>query len=152
MGLDMYLKARKFVSNWDFREEEKPVNQAIREAVGLGHRNDEDADIFVTVGVGYWRKANAIHAWFVRECQDGRDECQATWVSREKLETLLAVCKETIAKQDANILPPQSGFFFGSTDADEWYWNGIAHTIDVLESVLNDQALQGWDFEYQSSW
>mgnify|MGYP006269102295 CR=1 FL=1 len=152
MGLDMYLKARKFVSNWDFREEEKPINQGIREAMGLGHRNDEDANVEVTIGIGYWRKANQIHKWFVDNCQDGVDDCRESYVTREKLEELLSVCKETMARQDANILPPQSGFFFGSTDVDEWYWNGIAHTIDILESVLNDRALDNWDFEYQSSW
>ena len=78
MGLDMYLKARKFVSNWDFRPEDKPINQSIREAMGLGHRDDEDSDVYVTIGVGYWRKANQIHKWFVDNCQNGRDECQET--------------------------------------------------------------------------
>ena len=152
MGLDMYLKARKFVSNWDFREEDKPVNQAIREAVGLGHRNDEDATAEVTIGIGYWRKANAIHAWFVRECQGGRDECQTTWVPREKLEALLALCKESFENKDASKLPPQSGFFFGSTDIDEWYWSDIEHTIKTLESILNDRTLDKFDFEYHASW
>lgn len=152
MGLDMYLKAKKFVSNWNFHEQDKTINQNVREAIGLGHRNDEDADVEVTIGVGYWRKSNQIHKWFVDNCQNGVDECQKTWVPREKLETLLAVCKETMKTQDASKLPPQSGFFFGSTDTDEWYWKDIEHTIKILESVLNDKALEGFEFEYQSSW
>ena len=152
MGLDMYLKARKFINNWDYRPEDKPINQAIREAVGLGHRNDEDADVYITIGVGYWRKANQIHKWFVDNCQKGVDDCRESYVSREKLETLLALCKETLETKDASKLPPQSGFFFGSTEVDEWYWADIEHTIKTLESALNDRALDNWDFEYQSSW
>ena len=152
MGLDMYLKARKSVYNHDFRENDMPVNQAIREAVGLGHRNDEDATVEITIGVGYWRKANAIHAWFVRECQYGIDECQTTWVSRGKLQELLALCKESLETKDASKLPPQSGFFFGSTEVDEWYWADIEHTIKTLESALNDEALKSFEFEYRASW
>ena len=106
----------------------------------------------ISIGVGYWRKANAIHAWFVRECQGGRDECQTTWVPREKLEALLALCKESFENKDASKLPPQSGFFFGSTDIDEWYWSDIEHTIKTLESILNDRTLDKFDFEYHASW
>ena len=135
-----------------FRSEDKPVNKAIREALGLDHLDDDDAGIEVAITVGYWRKANQIHKWFVDNCQKGVDECQKAYVSREKLETLLALCKETLETKDANKLPPQSGFFFGSTDVDEWYWGDIEHTIKTLESVLNDRSLDKFDFEYQSSW
>lgn len=33
--------------------------------------------------VGYWRKANAIHAWFVKNVQGGVDNCQSHEVSKE---------------------------------------------------------------------
>lgn len=45
--------------------------------------------------VGYWRKANHIHKWFVDNVQNGIDECEEYVVSKEKLEQLLNVC-ETI--------------------------------------------------------
>ena len=41
---------------------------------------------------GYWRKANAIHAWFVREVQGGVDECQRSEVELEKLKELGVLC------------------------------------------------------------
>lgn len=46
--------------------------------------------------VAYWRKANAIHKWFVDNVQDGIDECQESPVTREQLNELLAVCHEVI--------------------------------------------------------
>ena len=43
--------------------------------------------------VGYWRKANQIHAWFVENVQNGCDDCKAYEVSEEQLEELLDICK-----------------------------------------------------------
>jgi hypothetical protein len=40
--------------------------------------------------LGYWRKANAIHNWFVTKLANGVDECQQIEVSRDDLYALLA--------------------------------------------------------------
>lgn len=152
MGLDMYLKAEKFITNFDWRGEEKEIHKNIREALGLGHYDNEDAYIEVNITVGYWRKANAIHNWFVKNCQDGVDDCNQYYVSRDKLKELLDLCKETLETKDASKLPPVAGFFFGSTEVDEWYWSDIEHTILTIEKVLNDKTLEGFDFYYRSSW
>ena len=42
---------------------------------------------------GYWRKANAIHKWFVDNVQDGEDDCEYYEVSKKQLEQLLHICK-----------------------------------------------------------
>ena len=43
--------------------------------------------------VGYLRKANAIHAWFVERVQDGIDDCHYhNEVTKEILEELLDIC------------------------------------------------------------
>ena len=153
MGLDMYLKARKFVSNWDFREEDKPVNQAIREAVGLGHRDDEDATVEISIGVGYWRKANQIHKWFVDNVQDGRDDCGTYYVDRDKLRELRDVCREVLADHSKakTLLPTRDGFFFGGTDYDEYYYDALTYTADQIDKLL-DPKYDHFDFEYHSSW
>lgn len=44
-------------------------------------------------GVGYWRKANQIHNWFVENVQNGIDDCKAYEVTEEKLRELLNTCK-----------------------------------------------------------
>lgn len=47
--------------------------------------------------VGYWRKANMIHKWFVDNVQGGVDECQVTQVSKEQLLSLIHLCEEVSA-------------------------------------------------------
>lgn len=43
--------------------------------------------------VGYWRKANHIHNWFVENVQDGEDDCRYHGeVTKEDLEELLVSC------------------------------------------------------------
>lgn len=47
--------------------------------------------------VGYWRKANAIHNWFVENVQDGEDDCGYHHeVTKEILEKLLDVCQKVL--------------------------------------------------------
>lgn len=47
--------------------------------------------------VAYWRKANAIHDWFVNNVQDGEDDCEYhDEVTQEILEELLCVCETVL--------------------------------------------------------
>jgi hypothetical protein len=46
--------------------------------------------------LGYWRKANAIHAWFVKNVQNGVDDCGDYPVSPKKLKTLLDLCEQVV--------------------------------------------------------
>jgi hypothetical protein len=102
--------------------------------------------------IGYWRKANAVHQWFVDNCQNGEDDCRDAYVSREKLEELLSVTKEVLADHSKadELLPTQSGFFFGSTEYDEYYFQDLELTQKILENALS--MSDEWDFGYQSSW
>ncbi len=145
MGLDMYLNARQFTAKQYFRPE--LYNKLVQEApFALDTATLE-------INVAYWRKANQIHAWFVKHVQNGKDDCQEYHVSRDQLQLLVDNCKLVlIQKEEApNLLPTQEGFFFGSYEYDEFYWQDIQDTIDQLEKVLNEYS-KDWDFKYQSSW
>jgi len=48
-----------------------------------------------------------------------------------------------------DLLSTVNGFFFGSTEYDEWYINDIEDTIKQLEPILEEE---GGEFYYQSSW
>jgi hypothetical protein len=100
--------------------------------------------------VGYWRKANQIHKWFVDNVQEGVDNCSEYYVSKEQLKQLLNVCKKvkednTLAEE---LLPTSSGFFFGNTEYNEWYFKDIEYTIQLLEPLLKEDG----DYYYTSSW
>ena len=47
-------------------------------------------------------------------------------------------------------LPTAAGFFFGSTEYDEWYLRDIEDTVKMLDRALS--MPDEWEFEYQSSW
>lgn len=114
--------------------------------------------------VGYWRKANQIHNWFVENCQEGIDECQYSFVSEEQIKELLATCKKVVELQKQHdivggvteeleeLLPTQGGFFFGSTDYDVWYFQDVEGTIKILEKVIEETDFETQQLFYQSSW
>jgi len=165
MGLDMYLCATQFFSaakytNYEETERQKEETAKVQEIANLMNGNDflKTGDSFlqfaeVKLQVAYWRKSNHIHKFFVDVCADGKDECQDTYVSRENLENLLNRCKTVLEdkSQARELLPPQSGFFFGSTELDEYYYQDLEYTIPVLEKILS-HAPESWEFEYQASW
>ena len=132
-----------------------------------------------------WRKANAIHKWFVENVQDGADDCGIYEVTRHDIQTLLNLCikvKEssklvkgkikngqtfkdgewvdifedgeyiedsTVANE---LLPCRSGFFFGSTEYDQWYMENINYTIEVLQKVLDTTDFNNEAIGYHASW
>lgn len=154
MGLDMYLSAKKYMSKYFDPADVERIKQ-INDIFGVVGIEDEDYGAEeVKFRVAYWRKANAIHEWFVKNVQDGVDECQEAWVSREQLQELIDVCKTVLGDMSKaqDLLPTRSGFFFGGTDYDEWYKGDLEYTIKRLEKILADPALQKCDFNYQSSW
>ena len=154
MGLDMYLSAKKYLSKY-FDPADTEKSNAINAIFGI--TGDEEGDYGaqeVTFRIAYWRKANQIHDWFVKNIQDGVDECQEAFVPRESLQELMELCEKIIAEPELGdeLLPTASGFFFGSTDYDEYYMADIKHTAARLNKILNDPALAKFDFYYQSSW
>lgn len=109
----------------------------------------------IEVDAGYWRKANHIHKWFVDNVQDGNDDCKRYYVSADDLNELLELCREVKVLYEAKeydkvveLLPPCDGFFFGGTKVDEYYYDDILDTIEILEKLSDDDC----DFYYQSSW
>lgn len=104
------------------------------------------------VELAYWRKFNALHAWFVRNCQGGIDECQKSEVTKEKLSILLEVLMYAYGSKDPSGFMPVSGFFFGHTEVNDDYWEQVDSAIRELTTIY-----ENFDFEknilfYQASW
>ena len=158
MGLDMYLERHKYIgANYEHRNIKGTIN------ITEGKDNTPipvDLSKVVTIieSVAYWRKANAIHKWFVDNTQYGEDQNGVdSYVSREQLKELVGVCKEVLQAPEGlafeqmavTKLPPVSGFFFGSTNIDEWYKRDLEYTVEVIEEALKDKS---GEFYYHSSW
>jgi hypothetical protein len=176
MGLDMYLSASRYVSATNWQEVNKAMQQQ-KEIDFNNYRSDEYlklVELFptaftkfsetggtVSINVGQWRKANQIHGWFVRHVQGGVDDCKEYSVSREHLVELLYTVNKVLAgdKDTAKeLLPVTAGFFFGNYDEeggyDEWYYEDLKRTKDILENILAvvPEGNYDYDFVYQSSW
>ena len=155
MGLDQYLYAKKYASNGEWQKpEERETYDAIIKAVNADEfSNDGFAMASVSVQVAYWRKEIGIHNWFVENCQGGEDDCREAYVSREQLRELRSLVQEVLDDNSkaSELLETRGGFFFGSTDYDEWYFQGLKYTADTLDKILN-KVPEDWDFCYHSSW
>ena len=156
MGLDMYLYATKYVSDnkhFDSTEAFNKVVEAVDAHDMLPNHEWARNSALVKMKVAYWRKVNAVHGWFVDNCQNGEDDCRSTYVSREALQELLDICKKVTDNHSLaeELLPVAQGFFFGAYEYDDYYFGDIAETIDMLTSVLANTPTD-WDFEYESSW
>ncbi len=154
----MYLRASEYIyrHNFNRQTDEDTINPIFNEIVSrLELENVIDktgfAGLTIDVPMGYWRKSNMIHHWFVNNLADGVDECQPITVRREDLEQLKEVCINVIAVPELaeELLPTGSGFFFGSTDYDEYYFGDLNDTIGIITRCLDSKFDY---FEYQASW
>jgi hypothetical protein len=149
MGLDMYLNKRTYVQYWEHNGDD---NYEVKVTKGGEPTKIDPKKVkYIIEEAGYWRKQNQIHKWFVENVQEGIDNCGEYYVSKDDLETLLDLCQKVKADNSLadSLLPSASGFFFGGTEYDEWYFNGIDNTIEILKEVLEDG---NGEFYYSSSW
>jgi len=181
MGLDMYLTRKLYLGA---SYEHNKITGKI-ETYKDGKLLDIDLSKIdeIEQRAGYWRKANAIHNWFVANVQDGMDDCDEYYVSKADLQSLLDTVNDVLSKikmkkgrlhsgtrweggvktelyeqgkviknpEVCEALPTTSGFFFGSTDYNEWYVDSLKETKAILEESL-DPKYDNFSFYYHSSW
>jgi hypothetical protein len=158
MGLDMCLTRKTYVKNWDHTDPKERHEITIKRGGEIRLDVDPDKISHIEEEIGYWRKANQIHNWFVQNCQNGEDDCRSYYVEVEQLITLLNLCREI--KEDNSkaeeLLPAAEGFFFGETEYGKYYFQQIDETIQIIEGIVNDgdpDVPGTWqDYYYQSSW
>ena len=149
MGLDMYL-------------------------IGYNSKNDLHG-----VSIAYWRKANAIHWWFVQNVQNGIDDCREYVVTKAQLKELYDICAkiqpfiiygETPLVYNENIysavgltedgaaiahefLSAQGGCFLGGVGYGASYAADILTTMDQLVPIIASmEAEPNIVVKYLASW
>ena len=169
MGLDQYLEIRKNEYCSEYHQD-KGSDLALEYPKDITEFIPNQTDLRISrqtnYEVGYWRKANHIHNWFMQNCacrdeyDNPIDDCRPIEITVDKLEKLLDACKKVLADHSlaSSLLPTQSGFFFGSTEYDEYYFGDIEKTIEIIEPVLKfaKHKLEiedyNWEVYYQASW
>lgn len=150
MGLDMYIQAKKFIwTDWEdpasTRNTKNPLTKDL-EDIGVGFRIN-----YIIVEAAYWRKAYAIHQWFVTNIQKGQDDCNEYHVTRDHLRELKETCQKVLLiPQMAEILLPYKDFYSRSDQYNEFYFNELKRTIEQIDNLF--KYPNAWDFDYHSSW
>ena len=127
MGLDMYLIRKKYIgANYEWRNVKGTIEIEIN---GKKLPIEFERISYIDESVGYWRKANAIHKWFVDNVQDGNDDCGNYYVSIEALEELLNKCKEV--KEKAII---KNGKIKNGKKIENGKWVDIIEDGDYIEN------------------
>lgn len=89
--------------------------------------------------VSYWRKFNALHNWFVTHVQIGVDNCEIYEVTKDHINDLLDTLFLVIEEKDPSDFMPTEGFFFGSNEVDEYYWEQVENTRDKMYRLLKGE-------------
>lgn len=95
--------------------------------------------------VGYWRKANMIHAWMEDHLNGGESSnLERLPINLEQLAGLRQTCQRVLDEQlvGADALPTRPGFFFGGTEYDEYYLSDLRETVDIIDKVFAWEAEQ----------
>lgn len=156
MGLDMFLRKTKRTNhslselNTLDRYDLTPDNEDIKEFLPLYESEFGYVSIFKEVA--YWRKFNALHNWFVTNVQIGIDDCGMYEVTRDHIIDLVDTLFLVIEEKDPTDFMPVVGFFFGSTELDEYYWEQVENTRDKMYRLLNDFDWENERLFYCSSW
>ena len=145
----MYLNRSHYV--WTVRDGEKPKVKV------SGIKGLKNKDVrFVKERIIYWRKSNQIHKWFVEKIQDGVDNCATYYVDIEDLRNLLQDINSVLHNKKLSVdkLPTKTGFFFGSVDYDNYYWEDLERSKLELEKEIKAYEKHGskWEYEYRASW
>jgi hypothetical protein len=163
MGLDIFFHKTKR-SNWNKIKKEIDAFNALSEeeqSKRYDERTHPTAN-FEPEEIGYFRKVNFLMEFFHYE-----GNCEHKEISKDELEELRNACieigrmkpckveyvkatsqwdkdrvvnvySEADQKRCSELLPTQSGFFFGSTDYDEWYFRDVKEVLAWVDGVLDN--------------
>lgn len=181
MGLDMYLSYRRNLDGIPETIQHAMRKQAytdryphLAEHFNKTGELDDIIDYRTEKGDPYeeelmcWRKTNAIHKFFVDNAANGIDGWEPVQVTIEVLEDLVDRCEKILQGEvddkgalidpttATELLPSQSGFFFGSTEYvsfgsteyDKRYVDTLKETVKVLKPIVEHAELYPDPFIY----
>ena len=110
--------------------------------------NDIDCENFEFLA--YFRKVNFLFEFFSGSLNE--DETTAV-ITRGEMEELIDKCEFVLNNRDkaSEILPTCDGFFFGSLDYDDYYFESVAKVLLSFQVILenySDDYLYIIDFSY----
>lgn len=132
MGLDMYLNLER-----GSRKSIDDLDNATATSFNCFEVNT--VRVKESFEIGYWRKANAILGLIERTCcEDEIENCRPIYLSMGQVEEMLETCKKVQKDHSlaSELIPTQEGFFFGTQEYGQWYFENLDYTIELFEKLL----------------
>ena len=151
MGLDMYFRGTKTFGIYPQGQYKPPFEKTFEFTSLLNNHGMENAPIdydtswscySVQFPLMYWRKSNQIHQWFVQNVQGGKDNCDEYSVSLDQLKLLSKTIEPALVSTAAasELLPTTEGFFFGSQEYDQYYFEDLKTTKTQIDKIIAYQT------------
>ena len=85
--------------------------------------------------VAYFRKVNFLLTFF-----EYGENCSRLEIDDYKIDELLVKCKQVLEDHSLaeTLLPTQSGFFFGDTEYNDWYFEDVKKVYDKFSEIAED--------------
>ena len=85
--------------------------------------------------IAYFRKVNFLLPFFGYE-----ENCSDIEIDKCQIEDLVDACKAVLEDHSKaeELLPTTDGFFFGSTEYDDWYFGDVECVKTTFENILED--------------
>lgn len=83
--------------------------------------------------VGYFRKVNCVYRYFEDKLTD-----ETAWVTKDECEDIVKRCSAVLENPDlaSELMPTRSGFFFGSTEYDKYYFSDLKNVRKQFKSFI----------------
>ena len=145
MGLDMYLRGDKFISNWDTTQhDESGMPLEVKRPVIDGFEITS-----YNLDLGYWRKFAPLHQYIVKVFANDVDECQEIHLDSDDLRRIATALRDGGLPDNEDC----HGFFFGDPEWwDEDRAEGEKHA-QVFDKAAEWVESNSWNSViYQASW
>lgn len=96
----MYAFKKTYVKNWSHMKPEELHEITVKKGGEIVKSIKPERIYEIVEEVAKWRKANAIHKWFVDNVQDGEDDCKEYHVSHDQLTELRDLCAKVLAASE----------------------------------------------------
>jgi hypothetical protein len=119
-------------TNYDFKIH--PYTEKILDLPDLKARLDKEVEMSYEEYNAYFRKVNFLFYYFDRTLGKMYDQCYA-FVELDDVDDLIDRCEQVLKdhKLAHSLLPTQDGFFFGSTDYDDWYFSDVKDCLKQMK-------------------
>lgn len=100
--------------------------------------------------IAYFRKANSLQGYF--EEKNHIDNLEYHRISKEDAEDILSRVTQVLndISLAPKLFPSCGGFFYGSTDYDEWYIDDLKSIQEIFSKILEEWNDKECEFYYQS--